>query len=109
MNLYSLDYRPAEGSIPPPIRAKIRIKQSASFVANYFRRYQIHKLRLELSSRWRFVMSTYVFLCQDCKKEFTKSLHMSEMEKVGVQCPHCGSKRVLQAVAAFSAVTSKKS
>jgi len=54
-------------------------------------------------------MSTYVFLCQDCSKEFTLALHISEVEKGGVVCPHCGGKRVLQAVTAFSAVTSKKS
>lgn len=99
----------SDGFNPHPVRAKIRIKQSTFIAANYFRQFQFQKQRLELSSRWRFVMSTYVFLCQDCNKEFTKSLHMSEVEKVGVQCPHCGSKRVLQAVAAFSAVTSKKS
>ena len=54
-------------------------------------------------------MPLYVFLCQDCNKEFTEILHMAELEKGGVVCPHCGGKRVLQAVAAFSAVTSKKS
>ncbi len=54
-------------------------------------------------------MSTYVFLCQDCKKEFNKSLHMADVEKLEVECPYCGSKKVLQAVAAFSAVTAKKS
>jgi len=54
-------------------------------------------------------MSQYVFLCKDCKKEFTQSLHISEMEKGGVACPHCGSKRVTQVVADFAAVTSKKS
>lgn len=58
-------------------------------------------------------MSTYVFLCQDCNKEFTQSLHMSDLvsdlDKRVVTCPHCGSKRVEQAVSAFSAVTSKKS
>jgi len=54
-------------------------------------------------------MSNYVFLCQDCKKEFTQTLHIAELEKGGVTCPHCGSKRVTQEVAAFSAVTSKKS
>ena len=53
-------------------------------------------------------MSTYVFLSQDCNKEFTKLLHMADVEKLGVECPHCGSKRVLQAVASFSAVTSRK-
>jgi putative FmdB family regulatory protein len=54
-------------------------------------------------------MSQYVFLCQDCNKEFTRILHMSDVEKAEVACPHCGGKRVLQAVAAFSAVTSRKS
>ena len=55
------------------------------------------------------IMSTYVFPCHDCNKEFTQSLHMSDREKSTVTCPHCGSKHVEQAVAAFSAVTSKKS
>lgn len=54
-------------------------------------------------------MSDYVFHCQDCKKEFTQSLHMADREKGGITCPHCGSKRVEQMVTAFSAVTSKKS
>jgi putative FmdB family regulatory protein len=54
-------------------------------------------------------MSTYVFLCQDCNKEFTRILHMSDVEKDVMECPHCGSKRVIQAVAAFTAVTSRKS
>ena len=54
-------------------------------------------------------MPHYVFLCQDCSKEFTQILHIADLEKGGVVCPHCGSKRVTQGVAAFSAVTSKKS
>ena len=54
-------------------------------------------------------MSQYVFHCQDCSKEFTESIHMADVEKAGVTCPHCGSKRVLQGVSSFSAVTSKKS
>jgi putative FmdB family regulatory protein len=54
-------------------------------------------------------MPTYVFLCQDCNKEFTLILHIAELEKGGITCPQCGGKRVIQAVAAFSAVTSKKS
>lgn len=54
-------------------------------------------------------MSTYAFLCQDCKKEFSKSLHMADVEKVEVECPYCGSKKILQAVSQFSAVTEKKS
>lgn len=54
-------------------------------------------------------MPQYVFLCQDCNREFTHMLHMAELDKGGIACPHCGSKRVTQAVAEFSAVTSKKS
>jgi putative FmdB family regulatory protein len=57
----------------------------------------------------RMTMSQYVFLCTDCNKEFTQTLHISDVEKAEVMCPHCGSKRVTQEVAAFSAVTSKKS
>jgi putative FmdB family regulatory protein len=54
-------------------------------------------------------MPHYLFLCQKCKKKFTKILHMSELEKGGVKCPRCSSKRVEQQVSTFSAVTSKKS
>jgi putative FmdB family regulatory protein len=54
-------------------------------------------------------MPHYVFVCQDCNKEFTRILHIADLEKSGTECPHCGSKRVHQEVAAFSAVTSKKS
>ncbi len=54
-------------------------------------------------------MSEYIFHCEDCQKEFTRTLHMSDREKDDVTCPHCGSKQVAQLVTAFSAVTSKKS
>ena len=54
-------------------------------------------------------MPQYVFFCQDCNKEFTRNLHIADLEKVGIVCPHCTSKRVVQQVAAFAAVTSKKS
>lgn len=54
-------------------------------------------------------MSQYVFHCQDCNKEFTQTLHMSDVDQAKLTCPHCGSKRVNQLVTAFSAVTEKKS
>ncbi len=54
-------------------------------------------------------MSQYVFHCEDCNKEFTQSLHMADVERVGVACPLCGGNRVHQLVAAFTPVTSKKS
>ena len=54
-------------------------------------------------------MSNYVYFCEDCQKEFTISLHMSEVKESAPKCPHCGGKRVTHELAAFSAVTSKKS
>jgi putative FmdB family regulatory protein len=54
-------------------------------------------------------MPHYLFVCQDCRKEFTQVLHIADLDKTEVVCPHCGSKQVKQEVAAFSAVTSKKS
>ena len=54
-------------------------------------------------------MPHYVFFCQDCKKEFDQALHVADLEKGGIVCPHCGSKGVTQMAAAFSAVTSRKS
>lgn len=57
----------------------------------------------------RYIMPVYIVLCRDCKKEFTKILRISELEQGGIRCPHCNSEKVEQKVAAFSAVTSKKS
>jgi putative FmdB family regulatory protein len=54
-------------------------------------------------------MPQYVFLCLDCNKEFTLFLHIADLEKGGMVCPHCGGKRVTQEIVAFSAKTSKKS
>jgi putative FmdB family regulatory protein len=54
-------------------------------------------------------MSQYVFHCQDCDKEFTQSMHITDAKTAEVVCPHCGGKKVHQLVTAFSAVTSKKS
>jgi putative FmdB family regulatory protein len=55
------------------------------------------------------IMSQYLYHSQDCDKEFTQSLHISDVEKTEIKCPNCGGKRVHQLVAAFSAVTAKKS
>ena len=54
-------------------------------------------------------MPYYVFLCQTCQKEFTTVLHISELATAKVKCPQCGGEHVEQQVAAFAAVTSKKS
>lgn len=54
-------------------------------------------------------MSNYLFHCLDCNKEFTQTLHMADVEKGEVKCPHWGGSRVSQMLASFSAVTSRKS
>lgn len=54
-------------------------------------------------------MPHYVFFCETCKKKFEQVLHISELEKGGIKCPECGSEKVRQELAAFAAVTSKKS
>lgn len=54
-------------------------------------------------------MPHYEFRCQECGKDFEAVLHIADLDKGDVKCPHCGSRRVEQQVAVFSAVTSKKS
>jgi putative FmdB family regulatory protein len=54
-------------------------------------------------------MPHYVFSCLDCQNKFTQFLHIDDLEQGQAACPNCGSKRVIQEVAEFSAVTSKKS
>ena len=54
-------------------------------------------------------MPHYTFRCQDCGKEFETVLHISDLEKGDAQCPYCASKKLEQLMAAFAAVTSKKS
>jgi putative FmdB family regulatory protein len=54
-------------------------------------------------------MPVYEFICQSCEKTFSKVLTLAEHESGAVKCPHCGSEKVEQKLAAFYAVTSKKS
>ncbi len=54
-------------------------------------------------------MPHYIFVCQDCGKEFEKVLHIDELNKTPVRCPACDSAKIEQTVGGFSAVTSKKS
>ncbi|MFC1869237.1 FmdB family zinc ribbon protein [Thermodesulfobacteriota bacterium] len=57
----------------------------------------------------RFVMPSYDFSCEKCKKRFTLHLTISEHEKIKFRCPKCKSIRVKQQIGPFQAVTSKKS
>jgi putative FmdB family regulatory protein len=54
-------------------------------------------------------MPHYEFVCNACKKIFTKTLSLAEHDAENRTCPHCGSREVEQQWSAFSAVTSKKS
>jgi len=47
-------------------------------------------------------MPLYVFLCRDCNKKFEHTLHISELGKTPVKCPHCGSEKTEQQAAAFA-------
>ena len=54
-------------------------------------------------------MPEYEFLCNDCKKKFSKTLTVARHDKEKITCPHCASKNVEQRWSAFSAITAKKS
>ena len=54
-------------------------------------------------------MPVYDYICNDCNKSFGAVLTLGEHDAEKIKCPKCGSKNVEQEVAAFFAVTSKKS
>jgi putative FmdB family regulatory protein len=54
-------------------------------------------------------MPRYEYYCDDCKKPFELILTLEEHEKTKIACPKCKGTNVHQEVAAFFAVTSKKS
>jgi putative FmdB family regulatory protein len=54
-------------------------------------------------------MPVYDYLCNDCHKEFETVLTLNEHDHEEIKCPKCGSRNVEQEMAAFFAVTSKKS
>jgi putative FmdB family regulatory protein len=53
-------------------------------------------------------MPQYDFVCQDCKKPFSKILTVAEYEKGRIVCPKCGSRKVEQQASPFYAVTSQE-
>ncbi len=54
-------------------------------------------------------MPVYEFFCKECKKAFKVTVSLAEYEKKKFICPKCHSKKVEQRMAAFFAVTAKKS
>ena len=55
-------------------------------------------------------MPIYEYVCQDCGKQFSRTLSFAEHEKQPKPpCPKCNSrKKVVQRVSSFQAVTGKK-
>lgn len=54
-------------------------------------------------------MPLYDYECTGCGKRFTAALTLRERERVQVECPGCGSKKVNQCITTFTAKTTKKS
>ncbi len=54
-------------------------------------------------------MPSYAFYCKDCKKSFSVAMPLAEYEKGRVTCPKCKGRKVEQQLAAFYAVSPKKS
>ncbi|GEM_PF-197024 len=57
----------------------------------------------------RGAMPVYDYRCKKCGKKFSITMSITEHDTKRVKCPKCGSRSVEQQVAAFYAVTSKKS
>jgi putative FmdB family regulatory protein len=54
-------------------------------------------------------MPIYDYYCRACDRTFEVHLSIQEHDAHQVQCPHCHSTQVEQAVTHFTTVTSKKS
>jgi putative FmdB family regulatory protein len=54
-------------------------------------------------------MPTYEFQCQDCGKEFSEIMSISQRSRKKPPCPKCKSRKVDQLVSGFMAITSRKS
>lgn len=54
-------------------------------------------------------MPIYEYFCEACEKPFEIVLSIHEHDEQKIVCPKCGSGKVHQMAAAFTAVTSKKS
>lgn len=54
-------------------------------------------------------MPTYEYQCQECQKEFSQEMSISEHERARPVCPGCKSRKVTQLISGFQVVTSRKS
>lgn len=54
-------------------------------------------------------MPVYEYFCEQCKKEVTVAMTISQHDKGNVACPECGSTSMQPLVGTFFAKTSRKS
>jgi putative FmdB family regulatory protein len=54
-------------------------------------------------------MPTYEYRCEQCGETFEQRETIAEHESAKPQCPKCGREKVVRAVSAFDANTSKRS
>ena len=54
-------------------------------------------------------MPNYEFFCESCKKRFTLTLRLEELEKKNYACPACKSTDVKRQISTFQTKTSRKS
>jgi putative FmdB family regulatory protein len=54
-------------------------------------------------------MPLYEFYCEQCRREVTVPMTMSEHDRGGAACPQCGSRELRPLVGSFFSKTSRKS
>lgn len=54
-------------------------------------------------------MPLYEYFCQQCQREVTISMSISQHDKGEASCPQCGERRLQPLVGTFFAKTSRKS
>jgi len=54
-------------------------------------------------------MPTYDYRCNECKKQFSRTMSIKEHDTKRVKCPKCSSSKVSQQLGKIYAQTSKKS
>jgi putative FmdB family regulatory protein len=54
-------------------------------------------------------MPTYAYRCEQCGETFERAKTISEHGTAKLQCPKCGSDKVMSVPTPFTAITGKKS
>lgn len=54
-------------------------------------------------------MPVYEFKCENCDRDFSLEMKISEYTKKKISCPNCKSEKVKRQISSFQTITSKKS